>query len=124
MNKLSKIGFILIFSLFVAACGGNDNPQQVAKSFFKALSEQDYEKAGEFGTESTKAMLTLVKSFAEMADKDAENEMGDLSAIEWGETEIDGDKAVCHYSVPGKEDQKVDLKKVDGEWKVDMKKDM
>jgi len=127
MKKLTSIGLILLFSFFMVSCGGNsDDPQGVAKDFFKALADKNYDKAKDLGTDNTSMMIGFIESMAKMAPEgeDTDSGMGDLSAIEWGETKIDGDNATCFYSTPDKEDQKIELKKVDGEWKVDMKKDM
>ncbi len=126
MKKLTGIGIVLMFTLFFAACGGSsDNPQDVAKDFLQALADKDYDKAKELGTDNTAMMIGMIESMAAMApDSLQEDDSADMDAIEWGETEIDGDNAVCHYSSPDQKDQKIDLKKVDGKWKVDMKKDM
>lgn len=125
MKNLMKIGFVLVFSAFMFACGGSsDDPQAVAKDFLTALADQDYDAAKKLGTENTVQMLTMIESMADMAPEGEDMDMGaDMDAIEWGETEVDGDSAVVHYKAEDKE-EKLDLVKVDGEWKVDMKKEM
>jgi ketosteroid isomerase-like protein len=126
MKNLMKIGFVLVFSAFMFSCGGgsSDDPQAVAKDFLTALSDEDYEKAKELGTENTVQMLGLIESMAGMAPEGEDMDMStDMDAIEWGETEIDGDKAVVHYTAEGNK-EKLDMVKVDGKWKVDMKKEM
>jgi len=122
MKKLMSIGFVLLFSFFMVSCGGSsDNPQDVAKAFMEALADQDYDKAKDLGTENTVMMIGMIEGMAGMAEGE-EAEAGELT---WGDTEIDGDSAVCYYSEEGKEgQQQVDLIKVDGDWKVDMKKEM
>ena len=126
MKKLMSIGFVLLFSFFMISCdGGSDNPQDVAKEFLTALADQDYDKAKELGTENTAMMIGMIESMASMAPEgEADAGMGEMDDITWGETEIDGDKAVCRYASPDQADQKLDLVKVDGKWKVDMKKEM
>ncbi|NOZ34636.1 MAG: DUF4878 domain-containing protein [Chlorobi bacterium] len=127
MKKLAGIGIILVVTFFMAACGGSSsNPQNVAKDFFKALSEKNYDKAKDLGTDNTAMMIGMIESFAKMAPEgqDTDSGMGDLSAIKWGETKVKGDSATCFYSTPDKENQTIALKKVDGKWKVDMKKDI
>jgi ketosteroid isomerase-like protein len=122
MKKLMSIGFVLLFSFFMVSCGGSsDNPQDVAKDFMKALADKDYDKAKDLGTENTVMMIGMIESMAGMATEGEEQEMGELV---WGDTEIDGDSAICYYTEEGKEgQQQVDLIKVDGDWKVDMKKE-
>ncbi len=111
--------------MLAVSCGSKDDPQATAKDFMKALADQNYEKAKELGTENTKMMIGMVESFAKMAPDSLQDDTKvDFDAIQWGETKIDGDKAVCHYTDPEGKDEKIDLKKVDGKWKVDMKKDM
>ncbi len=126
MKKLTGIGIVLLFTFFFAACGGSsDNPQDVAKDFLKALAAKNYDKAKDLGTDNTAMMIGMIESMAKMApDSLQEDESADMDALEWGDTKIDGDNATCFYSSPDKKDQKIELKKVDGKWKVDMKKDM
>ena len=125
MKKLMSIGFVLLFSFFMVSCGGSsDNPQDVAKEFMTALGDQDYDTAKDLGTENTVMMIGMIESMASMAPEGEADTTGDMGEITWGETEIDGDKATCFYSTPDKEGEKVELVKVDGDWKVDMKKEM
>lgn len=127
MRKLTGIGIVLFFTLFFAACGGSsDNPQDVAKDFLKALADKNYDKAKDLGTQNTAMMIGMIESMASMAPDSIQNneDQMDMDIIKWGETKIDGDVATCFYSTPDKEEQKLDLKKIDGKWKVDMKKDM
>ncbi len=123
MKKLMSIGFVLLFSFFMVSCGGSsDNPQDVAIEFMDALGDQDYDKAKDLGTENTIMMIGMIESMASMAPEGEDSE--EMGEITWGETEIDGDNAICFYSTEDKADQQVDLVKVDGDWKVDMKKEM
>ena len=123
MKKLMSIGFVLLFSFFMVSCGGSsDNPQDVAIEFMDALGDQDYDKAKDLGTENTIMMIGMIESMASMAPEGEESE--EMGEITWGETEIDGENAICFYSTEDKADQQVDLVKVDGDWKVDMKKEM
>ncbi len=132
MKNLFKISLLLVVSSFIFACGGTANdPKAVAKDFMEALAEQDYSKAKDLGTETTKQTIGLIESMVQMAKQmgqDADNsemtkEFEGLENAEWSDAEIDGDNAIVKYKVGDKE-EKVDLKKVDGKWKVDMKKEM
>lgn len=109
--------------VFMISCGGGSSPEAVAKDFLKALADQDYEKAKELGTERTGQMITFIESMAKMAKENGEEmKKTDMPEIEFDECKIDGDKAVCTYTSEGKE-EKIELIKVDGEWKVDMAKE-
>ena len=123
MKKLMSIGLVFLFAFMIASCGGSsDNPQDVAKEFMTALADKNYDKAKDLGTENTVMMIGMIESMASMAPEGEEEEMGELV---WGETEVDGDNATCFYKEEGKDaQQQVDLVKVDGDWKVDMKKEM
>ncbi|MEA2042301.1 MAG: DUF4878 domain-containing protein [Bacteroidota bacterium] len=124
MKKFTTIGFVLLFTTFMFSCGGgsSSSPQDAAESFLKALTKQDYDTAKKYSTETTVQMLTMIESMAGMASEE-DMDMGSMDDITWGETDIDGDNAVVHYKTP-EGDEKLDLKKVDGDWKVDMKKEM
>ena len=124
MNKIKKLLWVFVFSLTLFSCGSGGSPEGVAKDFLNALANKDFETAKELGTKSTKALLTMAEGMMEMVSEDEKKEpWGNLDDIEWGETKIDGNKATVYYTVEGKKD-KIYLRKVDGDWKVDMKKDL
>jgi hypothetical protein len=124
MKKLMSIALVVFVSVFMFSCGGKDDPQAVAKDFMKALGDKDYKKAKDLGTENTVMMIGMIESMASMGGETTEAEKA--PELTWGETKVDGDKAECHYTSADKPgvDQKLDLVKQDGKWKVDMKKEM
>jgi len=114
---------VLLVALTVSSCGNSNDPKAVAKDFLLALASQDFEKAKELGTERTSGMITLIESMAKMAKENGQKlDETKLPEVEIGECEIDGDKAVCYYTSEGKE-EKINLVKVEGKWKVDMSKE-
>ncbi len=123
MKNFFKSIAVLFAVIFMTSCGGGNEPQAVAEDFLKALGKQDYEKAKELSTEKTIQMLTLIESVAKMAKANGEDiDTKKVPDFEMGKCDIDGDKAVCHYTSEGKE-EKLNLVKVDGKWKVDMNKE-
>ena len=90
-----------------------------------ALAKQDFDAAKELGTDKTKGFISMVQGIMQMMPEEKKKEtFGDTDGIEWGETKVEGDKATVYFtSKDGKKD-KINLVKVDGEWKVDMKKDL
>lgn len=99
------------------------SPLQVAKLFMKALSDADFEEAQKYGTKNTQLLLSMVDGIADLATGETDFDMeSDFESIEWGEVEIDGKRATVFYS-NGESEETVDLKLVDGEWKVDLKKE-
>jgi len=126
MKKIQKLFLILSFtSLVLFSCGSGSDPKSVAQDFMEALAKQDFEKAKELGTDSTKGFISMIEGLIQMMPEEKKKEgLGDISGLKWGETKIDGDKAVVYYTDPEGKQDKIELKKVDGEWKVDMKKDL
>lgn len=125
MKKLLSISMIVLVA-FTFSCGGgsNSDPKAVAEDFLKALAEQDYDAAKELGTEATGQMLSMIQGMASMIPEDQmKADKEDIKSLKMGDVEIDGDKAVVYYGTDKKSGEKIDLKKVDGKWKVDMKKE-
>jgi len=100
-----------------------DDPQDVAKAFIKALGEENFGAAKELGTKNTAKVFGIIESIASLADDDDEMDIDNPEDITWGETIIKGNKAVCHYSTPDEPNQSIDLLLVNGQWKVDIKKE-
>ncbi|MCF6366392.1 MAG: DUF4878 domain-containing protein [Bacteroidales bacterium] len=127
MKKLLSIGFVLVFSAFMFSCGGgsSDNPADVAKDFLTALAEQDYDTAKDLGTEETGQLISMIEGMAAMIPaEEAEAGKEDIKTLKMGEVTEDGDKATVKYSTDKEGEKTVDMEKVDGKWKVAMKKEM
>lgn len=127
MKKLLSIGFVVVFAAFMFSCGGgsSDNPGDVAKEFLQALADQDYDTAKDLGTDETVQLIGMIEGMAAMIPaEEAEADKEDIKSLKMGEVEIDGDKAVVYYGTDKKSGEKIDLEKVDGKWKVAMKKEM
>ena len=104
--------------------GCSDSPKDVAVKWGNALLDGDAKKANEYSTENTvaaNALLIGILSNGEKSEKDRKNFSETISKWKDGTEEINGDTAKV-YGPGGPKDGSVDLKKVDGKWKVDMKK--
>jgi hypothetical protein len=110
-------------------CGKTgDTPNTVAKNFYTALSDKDYDKAALFATKESKTMLDLIKSLEEMGDSVGANT--DLSKKDeekiknavFSDAVIDGDKATVKVTM-GDDVNNIKLIKEDGLWKVALDKD-
>ena len=124
MKKLLSIGMIVLIAFTFSCGGGSSEPKAVAEDFLKALAEQDYAAAKELGTKSTVSLISMIESMASMIPEDQKKaDKEDIASLKMGDVEIDGDNAVVYFSTDKKEGDKIDLKKVDGKWKVDMKKE-
>ena len=117
MRKFLTIMLAAFGLLLLAGC--SDSPKDVTKNWMQALVDGDVEKANEYSTSNVHLVnAILVESLKGEADKKAEAKKS-LEKIDSAREEIDGDTAKVF--VEG-DDDPITLKKVDGEWKVDIKK--
>ncbi len=127
MKNIKKLLVLLSFTLILFSCGSGSSPKGVAQDFMEALAKQDFAKAKELGTDKTKGFISMLEGFMQMMPEEQKKDndaFKGIDGIKWGETKIDGDTATVYYdNGEGKKD-KVILKKVDGNWKVDMKKEL
>lgn len=125
MKKAFSLVFMfLAFALLMVGCG--DSPKTVAKKYVQALSNGDVEEANKYSTSRTHvlngfaaSMINLGDNLGEDASKSSDLKEG-LEEIKNARIEIDGDVAKI-YSKEDKEDPMI-LKKVNGDWKVDIEK--
>lgn len=105
--------------------GCSKGPEDVAVKFCEAMAEMNLEKASEYANEDTQKILKMLDAMADAEKKAAEKEKTAGTTFKAVETKIDGDKATVKIerTKDGKtETDDMDLVKVDGEWKVAMKK--
>ncbi len=93
--------------------------EEIAEKFLTFLNRKDYDEARKLGTENTKQMLDMMKSFAGAAAKPTVTK--DVK-IENLKCDTNNDKARCTYTAEGKLES-IDLVKQDNKWLVDMKKE-
>ena len=119
MKKITLVLMSLAALFIFASCG--NSPKSVAVKWYKAVSEGDVKTANKYSTDSTHAFNALIAAALESekkSDKDKDDINETIDKLKSAEEKIDGDTATL--VVDGKEG--LTLKKVDGEWKVDMKK--
>ena len=116
---MKKYFLLLILSLFMVACSGN-SPKSVASDFLTALNKGDIDEAKKYCDASTADLLDLVGRLAK--NKIKEEAKGGKFTIT--KVEEDGDAAKVYYTMDQEEKEKsLDLKKIDGKWKVTIKKE-
>ena len=130
MIKLMAMVACMCAVFGIAGCGGN-SPDAVVLDFLKTMqsgkADEAYLKAN--CTESAAKMFTLGLAMAK--DEMMKNMEGVKFSV--ADTKIDGDKATVTVKMEGgkkdkdgkagKEEEKFDLKKVDGKWKIDFNKE-
>ena len=102
--------------------GCADSPKEVSKKWMKALVAQDLKTANEYSTEKVHVLNAfIVESIKkEKSGKTKDGIEQSLKDIDSCKVTIDGDKAVI--AKEGSSNDSFKLKKVDGDWKVDVEK--
>ena len=128
-----KKAFSLVFMFFAFALlviGCSNPPETVAKKWGQAIIEGDLKEANKYSTEKTSAANAFYISWLSASKQEAE-EMNDYTKylkvkeeLEFKDArvEIDGDVAKIYSKDEKGEHSNMKLKKVNGDWKVDIKK--
>ncbi|PZR22708.1 MAG: lumazine-binding protein [Flavobacterium psychrophilum] len=128
MKQIKLFAAAAIVSLSLFSCSGN-SPEASAEKFLTLTQQGEFAQAKEYCTEQTGALLSMAEGMvgdkkAEMKEKSKDLKVNIVSS------EIKGDSvAVVKYKVTGGEasadagEKSLDLKKVDGKWKVHMNKE-
>ncbi len=113
--------FLLIFSFSSCSLFGKKeymSPEEVTKKFFFYFNMQDFVSAKKYGTAETAKILDMLEEMRDTNDTQIKEEMK-LKVLK---CEKNGNTAICTISAKGQE-QDVPLKKVKGNWLVDLKKE-
>lgn len=124
--KALMLAFAAATSMFFfTAC--SDSPSEVVEEFAEAMKEIDLKEAKEYTTGDARKEITNMIEELEKAPESMKatlmeglkKELGDkMSRIEVVSEDIDGDNATVKVKVMVVEEEKITLKKVDGEWKI------
>lgn len=123
MNYLKKLSLVAasLAMLLLAGCGDSrgDSPENVAQKYMDALAAGDLDAMNKVSTAQTAKLNGFLVAAVSNDPKKDEKLAKIKDGIKFTKTEIDGDNAKVYA-----EDDKnpMTLKKVDGEWKVDVKK--
>ncbi|MDR0474950.1 MAG: DUF4878 domain-containing protein [Treponema sp.] len=102
----------LIFIALLAGCSGSANsPKAAVEKFFKALENNDTKALNEAATPETVQLMAMLGTKAQ-GIATANGKITSLSET------INGDTAVVLVTFENGEEENIDLKKVDGKWKV------
>lgn len=124
--KALMLAFAAATSMFFfTAC--SDSPTEVVEGFADSMAEMDLEDAKEYTTGKARKEITnmidglkeVPESMKAKLEEEFKKEMGDkMSRIEIVSEDIDGENATVKIKYMVVEEDKVSLKKVDGEWKI------
>lgn len=128
-----KKAFSLVFMFFAFALlviGCSNSPETVAKKWGKAIIEGDLKEANKYSTEKTSAANAFYISWLSASKQKAEEKNDYTEYLKVKEeleykdarVEIDGDVAKIYTKNEGKSHSIMKLKKVNGDWKVDIEK--
>lgn len=117
---MRKVFFIVaIFAAFVVTSCSKKSPKAVAEKFITAMENGDFEEAKKYADDSMGQILGMLGGLEKSLPKGNEKKKVTITKVE-----EDGDKAKAFYKVEGQEEEKsIDLKKVDGNWKVSFNKE-
>ena len=126
-NPLMLFVALLSMSMMVSCSGNGNGPEDTAKNFLELTNKGEFEKAKKYCDEDTAALLSMAESLGgkmkeEMKDKNTKieiissevNEEGDKATVKYTETK-EGEETSAEKSIQ--------LKKIDGDWKVSMDKE-
>ena len=115
---------MLLCSLFFISCSGN-KPGTVAEKFLTNMESGNFEDAKKYCDESTGKLLDMIIGLGgEKMKEDIEKNKGNIPEIKITRVEEKDDKATVYYKQGEEEkESKLDLKKVDGDWKVSIDKE-
>ncbi|MBO5201448.1 MAG: DUF4878 domain-containing protein [Lentisphaeria bacterium] len=124
--KALMLAFAAATSMFFfTAC--SDSPSEVVEGFADSMAEMDLEDAKEYTTGKARKEITnmidglkeVPESMKAKLEEEFKKEMGDkMSRIEIVSEDIDGENATVKIKYMVVEENKVTLKKVEGEWKI------
>jgi len=114
---MKNVAFVLVAILGLTAC--TMSPEDRAVAFLDAVGNQDFEEAKKHCTQQTGASLDVLAALAaENGQPIVKKEYTIVSSVETGET-----AEVTYMEEGATESTVLPMKKVDGEWLVDLNKD-
>lgn len=115
-----------LFALLVAAAGMflltgcSDSPKDVAGKWVSAIVEGDAETANKYSTDNVKLINAILIDTVKKNDKKSQNIKDAQAKLKNAKEEINGDTA--KVIIDDNKNNTITLKKVDGDWKVNVEK--
>lgn len=118
MKKIFSVLAAAVIAFAFTSCGGGaDTPEKVAEKFLQHIAKSEFKDAKELATGDAVKTIETLESFASMSEMGGEKPEAKEVKIENMKCDTKEDAAACTYTQDGK-DGNIDLKKVDGAWKV------
>ena len=118
MKKIFSVLAAAVIAFAFTSCGGGaDTPEKVAEKFLQHMAKSEYKDAKELATGEAVKTIETLESFAAMGEAGGEKAAAKEVKIENMKCDTKEDAAACTYTQDGKNGN-IDLKKVDGAWKV------
>jgi len=105
---------LIVALVSTIGCNTGGSPSKVTRQFFAAVEKGDVKTYSELSTPETAQIIVM---FGEKAKGSIIAKGGIVST----EETINGDTAVVEITFKDGSKEKLDFKKIDGKWKVDMK---
>jgi ketosteroid isomerase-like protein len=109
--SIRLFGFVMIAGLVLSGCGGGGSPARVVRQYYAALAKGDAKAVSAVMTPGAAENLT---PFMEKA-KEHVTSLGEITGAE--ET-IEGDTGVVRVTFSNGDTEEIDVRKVDGKWRV------
>ncbi len=126
MKKVIALPILaFIAAIFTLSCAGGSKPESVAKDFLVKLNNQDFKGAALLSTKEGIENVTMLESLMGMTppeEKAKQKDIAKTKAVKIISSEATGDTAVVSYQLGDGAAQTLNLKKVDGLWKVNFTK--
>ena len=117
MKQFLRFAALVACACLFAGCGSS--PESVALNFSEAMAKGKYDVAEKYASSDTVKLVKLTASLAEDSDKKPNAKFKVVSSS------IDDDTATVTLKVTDdgeSKEEEIFLRKIDGKWKVDMKK--
>jgi len=127
MHRASPLAWLCLAGIILSLLACNfppaNNPRSVAESFINRLKNMEFKAASEYATPNSTQILLYLDSMRATIPQDRvdESKVKGVTIVQVKET---GDSAVVQFRLGADEAQNLDLIKVDGNWKVDFKKQL
>ncbi len=116
MKKFMVMLMAVAGMLFLAGC--SDSPKDVVGKWAEAITEGDLDTANEYSTSNVHVLNAIMVSAVKDKKEGGEKFAANMEKLDNATEEINGDTAKVTFE----DGEAIDLKKVDGDWKVDVKK--